>query len=53
MRDLEEQLAGELEQCEEGDDEHRNAALRVEKLGELKDSALAKLAKDGAHVLAH
>src|SRR5688572_4889193 len=53
LRDLDQQLAGELEQREERDHEHGHAALRVEELGELQHPVLLQLAQDVAHVLAH
>src|SRR5262249_2924501 len=53
LRDLDQKLACKLEQRQEGDDQHRDAALRREELCELQDSALAQQPQDAAHVLAH
>src|SRR5262245_34818084 len=42
LRDLDHQLAGELEHREEIDDQHRDAAPRLEQLRELEHPALAQ-----------
>src|SRR5256885_17236463 len=53
LRDLDQQLARQLEQREEGDHQDRHPPARLEQLGELKDAPLAQAAPDAAHVLAH
>src|SRR5439155_16950225 len=53
LRDLDQQLARQLEQREEGDHQDRDPSSRLEQLAELEDAALAQPAQDAAHVLAH
>src|SRR5437868_15517415 len=53
LRDLDKQLARELDQRQERDHQHRHAARRIEQLGELEHPALSQPAQDGAHVLAY
>src|SRR2546426_5233067 len=50
LRDLDQQLARQLEQREEGDHQDRDPSGRLEQLGELEDAALAEAAQDAAHV---
>src|SRR5262245_21043962 len=53
LRDLDQQLARELEQRQQRHDQDGDAARGVEKLGEFQHPLLAQLAQDAAHVLAH
>src|SRR5262245_7480832 len=53
LRDLHQQLARQLEQREEADDQDSHAARRVEQLAELDHAALAQRAQDRTHVGAY
>src|SRR5580765_1579159 len=53
LRDLDQELARELEHRQETDHQHGDAALGVEQLRELQHAPLTQQAKDAAHVLAH
>ena len=53
LRDLDQELARELEQREKRHHEDRHAPLRLEQLRELENPALLQRAQDRAHVLAH
>src|SRR3954467_4276675 len=53
LRDLDQQLARELEHSEETHHQDGDAAPRLEQLGELQHPPFAQQAQDTAHVLAH
>src|SRR6185295_16848714 len=53
LRDVDQGLAREFEQREEGNHQNRDAEGRIEQLGEFEHAALLEAAQDLAHVLAH
>src|SRR6266852_256378 len=53
LRDLEETFPHQLQDREKIDDQHRDAACRVEQLAELGEAAAPEPAQDEAHVFAH
>src|SRR4051812_7894362 len=53
LRDLDEELARQLQEREEIDDQDRDAARRIEELAEFQDAPFLQAPKDGAHVLAY